>query len=272
MYFPRKLKQDISIRGFIPALTCISISALAWIFLGMREAMLSVAMFFILYSGFSFWVYIRVRNQSYLAASFFQLFGGIYFATHPRFSVIPTINSIVSGIIISFFLASAIWLLYLFFTKRAKWKGREIFELASMSTEPLPDGFTERPRPSGRADYTKEELYGFAEYLRRNLIAMPYFEENRVVFVPVKMDDSFGYIFNPEKFRQNRSWIALDFQGNVTVNISRIDYLEYKEELSFDQLCDNLGKLFIVFMKYYRKGEAERIVYQLNGLGLGITS
>jgi len=88
----------------------------------------------------------------------------------------------------------------------------------------------------------------------------------------VKMDDEFGYLFRPEKFRQSRSWIAFDFQGYVTVNISRRDYLDYKEELSFDQLCDNLGKLFIKFLEYYRKGEAERIVYKLNELGLGLTS
>jgi hypothetical protein len=85
------------------------------------------------------------------------------------------------------------------------------------------------------------------------------------------MEDEFNYMFNPEKFKLNRSWIAFDFQGNVTVNVSKRDYIGYKEELSFDQLCDNLGKLFIEFMRYYRKGESERILYKLNELGLGLT-
>ena len=58
----------------------------------------------------------------------------------------------------------------------------------------------------------------------------------------------------------------------MTVIISRKDYLGYKEELSFDQLCENLGKLFIKFMEYYRKGEADRIIYELNEIGLGLTS
>jgi len=178
----------------------------------------------------------------------------------------------VSVLILIFCIASTVWLFYLHFTKRAKWKGREVFELASLSTEPLPDGFTERPRPAGKTEYSKDELIGFARFLSRNLIAMPYFEEKRIVLVPVKMDDEFDYLFRPEKFKQSRSWIAFDFQGYVTVNISRRDYLDYKEELSFDQLCENLGKIFIKFMEYYRKGEADRIVYKLNELGLGLTS
>ena len=272
MYYPRKLKQDFSIKGFIPAILCLSIGALIWIFIGKKEGIISVSVFFILYAAFSFWIYIRTRNLSYLAASVWQLMFGFYIATSSSQPFIKGIDSKVSGLIILFLLASTVWLLYLFFTKRAKWRGREIFELASMSIEPQADGFTERPHPAGKAEYTRSELTGFAEFLRKNLIAMPYFEENGIVFVPVKMEDEFGYMFNPRKFRQNRSWIAFDYQGNVTVNVSRRDYIGYKEELSFDQLCENLGRLFIVFMNYYRKDEAERIVYKLNELGLDLTS
>ena len=272
MYYPRKLKQDFSIKGFIPAILCLSIGALIWIFIGKKEGYISVSIFFILYAVFSFWIYIRTRNLSYLAASVWQLMFGLYVATSSTQPFIQGIDSKVSGLIILFLLASTVWLFYLFFTRKAKWKGREVFELASISTEPQPDGFTERPLPAGKADYSKDELMGFARFLSSNLIAMPYFEENCIVFVPVKMDDEFGYIFNPEKFRQNRSWIAFDFLGNVTVNISRKDYLDYKEELSFDQLCENLGTMFIRFMEYYRKGEAERILNKLNELSLGLSS
>jgi len=271
MYFARKLKQDFSITGFIPAIICLSIGALIWIFIDHKAGLLAVSVFFGLYAGFSIWIFIRTRNISYLTASLWQLLFGLYLATRPGYLLIPVFNSKITALITLFLLASTVWLFFLVFTRRAKWKGREIFELASMSIEPQPDGFTERPHPSGRSEYTRNDLIGFAEFLRKHLVAMPYFEENRVVFVPVKMEDEFGYLFNPEKFRQNRSWIAFDFQGNVTVNISRIDYLDYKEELSFDQLCDNLGKLFIEFLKYYRKGEADRIVNKLNKLGLGLT-
>jgi len=271
MYFPRKLKPDFRITGFIPAMLCLSICAFIWVFLGRKEALLSVAAFFILYAGFSFWIFIRTRNLSYLAASVWQGLVGSFLSIRFGYPLIGGVKPEWQSILFLLLLASTVWLLYLVFTRKAKWKGREVFELASMSIEPQPDGFTERPHPAGRTEYSMNELTGFAEFLRKNLIAMPYPEENRTVFVPVKMEDEFGYLFNPKKFRQNRSWIGFDFQGNVTVNVSKEDYIGYKEELSFDQLCENLGKLFIEFMKYYRKGEADRILYKLNELGLGLT-
>ncbi len=271
MYFPQKLKQDLNIRGLIPAAIWILIFAFVRIFSEINKAILFSALFFILYSAFSLWIYFRTRNQSYLAASLWQFLVGLFLITHPRFSLILRNDPRIAALLFIFLLASTIWLFYLFFTKGAKWKGREVFELASMSIESESDGFTERPHPAGKAEYTRNELEGFALFLRKNLIAMPYFEENQIVLVPVKMSDEFVYLFSPGKFRKNRSWIAFDFDGNVTVFISRRDYLNYKEELSFDQLCENMGKLFIRFMEYYRKGEAERIITRLNELGLGIT-
>ncbi len=271
MYFRRKLKQDFNITGFIPALICLFIGAVIWALIGPKEALLSVAAFFILYAGFSFWAYIRTRNLSYLAASLWQMLVGFFLVTRPKYPLILAPDLKISEIIVVLLLATTVWLVYLLFTKQAKWKGREVFELASITIEPQPDGFTERPRPAGKTNYSKDELMGFAEFLSRNLIAMPYLEENRIVLVPVKMDDEFNYMFKPEKFRHSRSWIAFDFQGNVTVNISRKDYIDYKEELSFDDLCENLAKIFIQFMEYYRKGEADRIIYQLSELGLGLT-
>jgi hypothetical protein len=272
MYFSRKQRHEFSITGFIPAITCIVLYALAVIFVGPKAGIAVAGVFFILYSGFSIWIFSRTGNLSYIAAALFQFFFGLFFLTHPKLSVIWSVDSKISALILLMCVASTIWLFYLFFKKRAKWKGREVFELASVSTEPQPDGFTDRPRPAGRTDYTRSELSSFAKFMSSHLIAMPYFENERVVFVPVKMDDSFSYLFSPEKFRQKRSWIAFDFHGNITVNISKIDYLGYKEELSFDLLCENMGILFIRFMEYYRKGEADRILYELDEVGLGLTS
>ena len=272
MYLPRKLKQDNRITGLVPALICLLIGAVIWVLIGPEEALISVAAFYFLYAGFSFWIYLRTHNMSFLAASMWQLLFGVFLVTRPDHPLIIVPDEKVSGMVVVLLLASTVWLLYYLLTKRAKWKGREVFELASMAIETLPDGFTERPRPAGSISYTRDELMGFSAFLSRNLVAMPYYEDNSVVFVPVKMGDEFSFLLNREKFRQNRSWIAFDIHGNVTVNISRKDYLDYKEELSFDQLCGNFGNLFIQFMEYYRKGEAERILYKLNELGLGLTS
>jgi hypothetical protein len=272
MYWRRKLKKDLSVGGLIPAMICLLIGSVIWILSGPREALISVAVFYGLFAIFSFWIFIRTRNISFLAASLWQLLFGVFLLTRPEFPVIFSPDNRISALVVVMLLAATFWLLYTVFTRKAKWKGREVFELASVSIEAQPDGFTQRPRPAGRTEYTKDELMGFSAFLSRNLVAMPYIEENQIVFVPVKMGDEYSYLFNPEKFRQQRSWIAFDFKGDVTVSISRRDYLDYKEELSFDQLCDNMGNMFIKFIEYYRKGEGDRIIYQLNELGLGLTS
>lgn len=272
MYFHQKLKQKISIMGFIPAMISLSVMFITSIFAGLKVGILAVSLFFILYSGFSLWIYARIRNQSYLAAAIWQFFVGLSFATHPKWTIFHGLDPSLSSIFFFILIASTIWLFYQVSLKKAKWKGREVFELASMFIEHQSDGFTGRPCPVGKSEYTKDELLGFAKFMRNNLIAMPYFEDNSILFVPVKMSDEFSFIFNPDKFRHIRSWVAFDYDGNVTVNISKNDYLDYKEELSFDQLCMNFGRLFIEFMKYFRKGEEDRILYRLNELGLGLTS
>lgn len=267
-----KLKPDRSIAGFVPAIFCLLIFGVVLIIKGVPAAILSAALFFIIYAGFSAWIFYRTRNRSYLAASVWQLAFGLFLATNPRYTLISGITPVISSLIYVILFSSTIWLFFLFFTRKAKWKGRDVFELASISIAPEPDGFTRRPHPVGKADYTREELYGFVTFLRRNLIAMPYYEEHTVVLVPVKMGDEFCYLFQPEKFRRNRTWIAFDFSGNVTVSISGKDYVDYREELSFDQLCENMGRLFIRFIRYYCKDESDRIIYELDQLGLGITS
>ena len=46
-------------------------------------------------------------------------------------------------------------------------------------------------------------------------------------------------------------------------------YLDFKENLSFDQLCESLSNLFIKFYEYYRKGEEIRIIDHLNEMKIG---
>lgn len=272
MEYGRRLKPDRSIAGFIPAMAVLLIFGLILTFYGINRAMLAVALFFIAYAAFSAWIFLKTRNQSYIAAALFQLAFGLYLATNPRFTLLPEITQAFSSLFLILIIASTIWLFYLFFTRRAKWKGREVFELASVSIGPVPDGFTGRPHPVGKAEYSREELSGFAAFLRKNLVAMPYYEENGIILVPVKIGDEFNYIFRPAKFRSERSWISFGFDGTVSVNISRKDYIDYRDELSFDQLCENMGNLFIRFIRYYCKSEPDRILYDLDRLGLGVTS
>lgn len=271
MYYSKKLKPDLRITGLIPVIIMIILFSLVSIFTGVKTGFLVVSLGFLIYSVFSLFIFYRTRNISYIAAFLFQIFFALYLLTFPG-GFIPIPDKKIASFFQLCYIVAGIWLFYLLFTRRTKWKGREVFELAAYATDLDSNGFTNRPRPAGKAEYTREDLLGFAEYLKKNLIAMPHQEENRIIFIPVKMSDDLRYLLGPGRFQKKSTWIAFDYHGNVTVSMSKRDYLDYKDELSFDQLCENLGKLFIGFMEYYKKGEAERILDKLNELKLSLFS
>ena len=159
-----------------------------------------------------------------------------------------------------------IWAYYLIFTRQLKWRGREILELAAAPVEEIQNGFTERPHPTGKAEYTKEELLVFARFLLKNLIAIPYVETNRVVLVPIRGTQGYRHLYTFNHDYTRDTWISFDFDGNVAVNITRDDYFAYKEDLSFNRLCESLGSLFIEFFERFKKGEEVRIIDSLNAL------
>ena len=66
--------------------------------------------------------------------------------------------------------------------------------------------------------------------------------------------------------------ISIDFNGHVAVNIVREDYLKFRENLSFNQICENMGALFIDFFDMYKKGDGIHILDRLNSLRMGIFS
>jgi hypothetical protein len=168
-----------------------------------------------------------------------------------------------------FFLA---WLIYLTATKKIKWRGREILELAAVPVDETGNGYTSRPLPAGKTEFTRRQVTEFAEFARQNLISVIYVGKEKVVFVPVMMGREFGFILGLKSDYTDETWIAFDFDGDVSVNIAHRDYLNYKEALSFDQLCDSLGNLFVEFMDIYQRGEGVRIIDRMDAVGIGIFS
>ncbi len=58
----------------------------------------------------------------------------------------------------------------------------------------------------------------------------------------------------------------------VSVHISHKDYLDYREPLAFDALCDSLGQVFIDFLELFSKGEGVRVIDQLDNQKIAILS
>jgi hypothetical protein len=92
------------------------------------------------------------------------------------------------------------------------------------------------------------------------------------LIVPVKQGDEFNALYNPNFDYLKKTWISFAFDGQVSVHISRKDYLDYREDLAFDHLCISLGQLMITFADFYMNGNKVRIIDRLNSVKTGLFS
>jgi len=270
MYFMSKLKADRSIAFIVPALSTLALFFVALAIGGIRLGLLFLGVAFLLFAFLAFRSYWRTRNPFIIVQTVYLASVGLYALTVPQpwgrgNTEMARLLALIGG-------ASAAWLVWIFFTKRLKFRGREVLELAALPVKPDPDGFTERPRPSGKASYTREELLAFAEFLHRTHIAWAYLEANRVVLVPVRrLGYAYLYGLSVPDYK-DQTWVAFDFDGDVSAQISREDYLDYREELSLDALCDSMGRLFIDLLEQFKRGEGGQILDRLNSLGMSPVS
>lgn len=214
----------------------------------------------ILLSAIHFVVLLRTRNWIYAIPT------GMYFlwwlTFFPPFGDHPWHEI--------FAVASAVFLvgfIFVLISKRINWRYKEILQLAARSVTGATDGFTSRPFPTGPAEFTGEDAFGLALYLKKHVIAFPFIEPERVVLViPEYM---WVYMLFLKRNYGKGTYVAFGKTGQVTVRIAENDYHKYKEELTFDQLCSSLGDLFKKFMQWYRKGVPEKIITLLNSAAKG---
>ena len=135
---------------------------------------------------------------------------------------------------------------------------RRLFKLASELIYESSDGFTDRPFSAGKLDASNEDILGFIRFLSGRKIGKAFYHEKNVYLAfslgksPLKVDDP-----------QEISYVRFDKDKNMSVHISKFDYRQYKERLSFDQLCGSLGNVFKRFYKYYHDGNDTRIITEL---------
>ncbi|MBE0676738.1 MAG: hypothetical protein IH591_18930 [Bacteroidales bacterium] len=158
--------------------------------------------------------------------------------------------------------------MYHLFNRKLRWRGQEILELAAMPIEDTGNNYTPRPRPAGKIEVSKTEMVRFVNFVTSSLIAFAFREENRFVFVLPLPGNQTGYLLGTKKDYLNDSWVAIDFDGNVSVNITEKDYLLFKQDLNFDQVCESLGNLFIEFLELSKAGQESRIIDKMNALRL----
>jgi hypothetical protein len=202
--------------------------------------------------------YLKTKNWGHLIPMLFYVF--IVLVFFPPLAFDKQTRIILAACALILFVGEIIVLS----SKRINWRHREILELAAYPVEESGDGFTPRAFPAGGAQYTREEILGFAKFMIRHVIAYPFIEKNRIVLVVP--ENMFAYMLLLKRNYKKDTYVTFDFEGNVAVTIAKKDYRKYKEELTFDQLCASLGNVFIEFLKLYQKGRGREIIDKLNAI------
>ncbi len=259
----RKLRPDFSVNGLAQPLILLVIFAIIWALFGIAAGLKFIAAAYGFYAILSLAYNFRTENHWFLGPFIFQCTMIAFVLMIPKVGVFAIPEASFKPLMLIVVLEMAM-LLYVVSTKKLKWRGWEILEMAARNVEDTTNGFTERPKFLGRIEFSKTELAGFTHFMKSSLIAWPINEMNRVVFVPIATGSEYRLPLGFSNDFSENTWVAIDREGNVTVQISKKDYMKYKESLAFDQLVESLGHLFIDFFERYRKGEEGRIIYDLN--------
>ena len=270
-----RLKPDRSITGLYPAIISLIVFAASIALFGLTAGFNALGGIILIYAfAFGLYVFIKTGNAYHLVVFAYLLLGGIglllfdpdHFDKHD-----PEKKQVVLSFMAMIYLF-ALWLAYLFFNKKLKWRGREVMELAAGDIPSSEESFTNRPRPVGKVECTSEELDGFVSFLRKNLIFMSWYKDGKYVLHPVKQGNEYNVFYNYKFDPEQHTCVIIDEEGDVTVFISQQDYLDYKEDLSFDALSNSLGKLTIEFMNLYLNGNEVRIMDRINEVKIGVFS
>jgi len=273
MSLVRKLKPDRNITGAIVPLSMIPIFGITSLVFSVNTGMYTLAAMLVLFSIFYFYTSIRTGNKAQLvpfAEGAFLTYMFVLLAANNvsnQFDRVEFALAYFSGL---GFLG--ILLIYIVLTRKAKWRGREIFELAGESVDETGNGYTSRPRPVGKVDYSPEQMRAFARFCARHLIALPYVTSKNFTLVPIKMGDEYGRLLGLSGDYRDATWVNFDVNGEVSVHIAQKDYLDFRESLAFDQLCASLGQIFIDFFDHFNKGEGIRVIDRMDELKIAFFS
>lgn len=267
MFFERKTKDRNIAKNFIfPAMVLLTFGVI-WTLFGVSPAFYSLGVVYLLVSVMPFITFWKTRNSGFLAVTMFTVFASVMCLSAPSAiedkSNIGMMPIFIVGMYVSMLIVG-----YLTFNRKLKWRGQEIFELAAMSVEDTGDSFSARPRPTGQVAISKTEMIRFIDFITTNLIAFAFREENRIVFVLSLPGNDTPYLLGIKKDYIEDTWVAIGYDGKISVNITQDDYLLFKQDLDFDQLCQSLGNVFMEFMELSQNGKESQIIDRMNALRL----
>ncbi len=135
---------------------------------------------------------------------------------------------------------------------------RRLFKLASGLINETHGGFTRRPYSIGKVNISDMELKGFINFMEGKFVTKTFVNDN-VYHLGFSMGKSPLVVNDPLEI----SYVRIDSERNLSVNISSFDYKQYKEKLSFDQICHSMAEIFERFIDYYKQGKEDRIMNEI---------
>jgi hypothetical protein len=267
MFFERKTKDRNPLFFIAYPITALLIFLGLASTAGIGPAFYTIGGLFFLGSVMPLLTVWRTRNSGFLALASFMFFAGLMCVSAPA-AIEDRSNMGLTPLFVVIMYFSMMGTFYLLFNRKLKWRGQEVFELAAIPVEDTGDSYTPRPRPAGKTTVSKTEMIRFVDFITSNLIAFAFREENRIVFVPALPSKELPYVLGYKENYLEDTWVAIDYDGNVSVNITEEDYLIFKQDLNFDQLCMSLGNVFIEFLELSQKGQQSQIIDRMNALRL----
>ncbi len=258
-----KLRPDFSINGIGQPIILLFIFAICWAIFGPSTAMWSFSVGFLFYAFLSLAYFLRTGNVWFIVTMVYQSTIASFALLAPKLGPYAISKEQFKPLLLIVILELAV-LIYIMATKKLKWRGFEVLELAAKKVEDVSNGFTDRPRPLGKINGSKYEIEAFARFLKSHLIAFPVSDENKTVIMPIMMGEEYIIPLGISNDYSRKTRIEITHKGNVTALISKNDYLKYEEALAFDQLVESLGLLFMNFFDHFQKGESMRILREIN--------
>lgn len=267
MFYERKTKnRNTYYFIFIPISSLVIFFSLAAT-VGFGIAFYVLGAIFFAFSVIPFITVFRTSNSGFLVQALFLVFAGLVCVSAPA-AIEDRSNIGLTPLFLVMMYGSMMVTAYLTFNRKLKWRGQEVFELAAMPVEDTGNSYTPRPRPAGKTQVSKTEMIRFVDFITSNLIAFAFREDNRIVFVPTLPRKEHPYLLGMKTDYLEDTWVAIDYDGNVSVNITEEDYLLFKQDLDFDQICKSLGGVFIEFLDLSREGRESQIIDKMNALRL----
>jgi signal transduction histidine kinase len=269
-----KIKNRFKLNVMLPAIIIYISFAISAVMGGISLGIYVLGIAMIILSFFVFYQYLRTKHfGSLISTIYLVIFGSFCISIHPYYEIGERLHMTqTSAILFVFAMILLVWLVYLNVTRKLKWRGREILELAAQNITDTYNNHTERPLPTGNVDFSREELYNFSKFFEKNLLGLTYKEDNRIVFMPLKYKNEYFALYNPNYNYKEKTWVSISNNGNVSVNISKQDYLDYKEDLAFEQLCSALSDIIIEFIELNISGREVRIIDKMDNLKISIFS